>query len=81
MREPEICKGVLERLLHVKIDRIDYPELQKYISPFYTRYYQSMIDIDSLLKGAVYSELKESYVIFICTNDPFEAGLPVVIAE
>ncbi len=25
MREPEICKGVLERLLHVKIDHIEYP--------------------------------------------------------
>ncbi len=46
-----------------------------------TRYYQSMIDIDSLLKGAVYSELKESYVIFICTNDPFESGLPVYTVE
>ena len=46
-----------------------------------TRYYQSMIDIDSLLKGAVYSELKESYVIFICTSDPFESGLPVYTFE
>ena len=114
MREPEICKGVLERLLHTGIDHIEYPELQKSISPFYTRkgvrldvfvadsdkvydvecqsykvedigkrtrYYQSMIDIDSLLKGAVYSELKESYVIFICTNDPFGADLPVYTFE
>lgn len=40
-----------------------------------------MIDIDSLLKGAGYSELKESFVIFICTNDPFEAGLPVYTFE
>ena len=40
-----------------------------------------MIDIDSLLKGAVYSELKESYVIFICTSDPFESGLPVYTFE
>ena len=46
-----------------------------------TRYYQSMIDMDSLLKGAVYSELKESYVIFICTSDPFESGLPVYTFE
>ena len=37
MREPEICKGVLERLLQIKIDRLAYPELQKAISPFYTR--------------------------------------------
>ncbi len=25
MREPEICKGVLERLLHTRIDHIEYP--------------------------------------------------------
>lgn len=114
MREPDICKGVLERLLQIKIDHIEYPELQKAISPFYTRkgvrldvyvansdkvfdvecqsykvesigkrtrYYQSMIDIDSLMKGAAYSELKESYVIFICLDDPFDAGLPVYSFE
>ena len=101
MRDPEICKGVIERLLQIKIDRIEYPEFQKTISPFYTkkgvrldvyvadsdrvfdvecqsykvenigkrtRYYQSMIDIDSLMKSADYSELKESYVIFICVD-------------
>ena len=37
-----------------------------------TRYYQSMIDIDSLMKGQDYSELLDSYVLFICNYDPFE---------
>jgi len=37
-----------------------------------TRYYQSMIDMDSLMKGEDYSKLKESYVLFICKKDPFE---------
>ncbi|MBQ3800075.1 MAG: Rpn family recombination-promoting nuclease/putative transposase [Treponema sp.] len=114
MREPDICKGVLELLLQVKIDHIEYPELQKSISPFYskkgvrldvyvagcdkvfdvecqtykiesigkrTRYYQAMIDADSLLKGAAYSELKESYIIFICLDDPFDKGLPAYTFE
>ncbi len=36
-----------------------------------TRYYQSMVDIDSLMKGQDYSELKESYILFICKDDPF----------
>ena len=36
-----------------------------------TRYYQSMIDIDSLMKGQDYTELLDSYVLFICTYDPF----------
>ena len=46
-----------------------------------TRYYQAMIDADSLLKGAAYSELKESYIIFICLDDPFGKGLPSYMFE
>ena len=37
-----------------------------------TRYYQSMIDIDSLMKGEDYEKLKESYILFICKDDPFK---------
>ena len=40
--------------------------------PKRTRYYQSMIDLDVLGKGKDYIELKKSYVIFICTFDPFD---------
>jgi len=35
------------------------------------------MDVDNLLRGQSYAELKESYVIFICTQDPFDKGLPV----
>lgn len=42
--------------------------------PKRTRYYQAMIDLDVLGKGRDYIELKKSYVIFICTFDPFEDG-------
>ena len=105
MHEPGISEEVVERLLHVKVDKITYPELEKPIKPFYstkgvrldvylkddnriidvelqtykqdaigkrTRYYQSMIDIDSLMKGQDYSELLDSYVLFICNYDPFQ---------
>ena len=41
------------------------------------RYYQSMVDIDSLIAGSEYETLKESYVIFLCTKDPFGLGLPI----
>ncbi len=108
MRNEEICKELLERLLKIKIERLEYPELQKSISPYYEakgvrldvyvkdsdkvfdieiqngkklnlgkrcRYYQSMIDIDNLLKGANYNALNESYIIFICTFDPFGKSL------
>lgn len=42
-----------------------------------SRFYQSSIDVDFLNKGHYYKELPESYVIFVCTFDPFEMGLPV----
>ena len=110
MKNKGICKGVLERLLHIKVGKIEYPSLQKTIAPFYeskgirldvyvsdservfdieiqtslppflpkrTRYYQSLMDVDNLLRGQSYADLKESYVIFICTQDPFGRGLPV----
>ena len=110
MKNKTICKGVIERLLHIKVGKIEYPSLQKTIAPFYeskgirldvyvsdservfdieiqtsippslpkrTRYYQSLMDVDNLLRGQSYAELKESYVIFICTQDPFDKGLPV----
>jgi hypothetical protein len=95
LHNPEICAELIERLLHIKVGHVEYPELEKQIKPFYTtkgvrldvylkdenkiidvemqsypqedlgkrtRYYQSMIDIDSLMKGQDYTELKESYV-------------------
>ena len=105
LRNPEICAELVERLLHVCVNHIEYPELEKTIAPYYTtkgvrldvylkdidkiidvelqsypqdalgkrtRYYQSMIDMDSLMKGQDYSELKDSYILFICKKDPFK---------
>ena len=40
-----------------------------------------MLDIGSLARGAGYSDLKESYVIFICLSDPFGKNLPVYTFE
>lgn len=42
--------------------------------PKRSRYYQGMIDLDIIDKGADYSNLKRSFVIFICLHDPFGAG-------
>ena len=38
------------------------------------RYYQSVIDINVLAPGVDYSKLKRSFVIFICSYDPFGKG-------
>ena len=40
-----------------------------------TRYYQSLMDDDALKKGMLYSRLRKSVIIFICTFDPFDRGL------
>lgn len=42
-----------------------------------TRYYQSVLDLNQIEKGADYDELKNNMVIFICTFDHFGKGLPV----
>ncbi|MBR6297171.1 MAG: hypothetical protein IKR40_11920, partial [Treponema sp.] len=115
MRDPGLCSELIERLLHLKVSRVEYPELEKTIAPYFSskgvrldvylkdperiidiemlsypqkeiglrsRYYQSMIDMDSLMKGQSYADMKSSYVLFICKNDPFkdedgrELGLP-----
>ena len=104
MRHPDLCAELIERLLHLRIEHVEYPELEKTIAPYFstkgvrldvylrdsdkiidvemqsypqeelglrTRYYQSMIDTDSLMKGQDYSEMKSSYILFICKSDPF----------
>ena len=40
------------------------------------RYYQSAIDTELLGKGQEYTLLPESFIIFICADDPFGFGLP-----
>ncbi|MBP3232586.1 MAG: Rpn family recombination-promoting nuclease/putative transposase [Anaerovibrio sp.] len=40
-----------------------------------TRYYQSVLDNDALKKGELYSRLRKTYIIFICTFDPFDDNL------
>ena len=105
MRNPKLCKILLELILRVKIRKIEYPELQKVLDERYgsksirldvyvedeagtvydveiqatekkhlprrTRYYQGVIDLHILEKGEDYTKLRKSFVIFICTYDPF----------
>ena len=40
-----------------------------------TRFYQGLIDLNAIEKGADYSELPMSFVIFICTFDSFGKGM------
>ena len=45
--------------------------------PKRSRYYQGMIDLNLIERGAKYNELKRSFVIFICLKDPFEKNRPI----
>lgn len=42
--------------------------------PKRTRYYQGMIDLELIRRGAEFDELKRSFIVFICTEDPFDEG-------
>lgn len=41
--------------------------------PKRSRYYSGSIDLDLIASGEPYTKLKKTYVIFICTFDPFSA--------
>lgn len=120
MENKEICRKVLETLLQIKIDVLDYPQREKNIRlstkgkpirldiyvkdeddtlydaemqnkngksldmialPKRSRYYQALMDSESLRKGISYHFLHDSYVIFICTFDPFNQGKYVYTFE
>ena len=106
MRDPTLCKPLLEEILNIKIKHLEYPERQKILDERYDsksirldiyvednkktvyniemqttrnknlpkrmRYYQGMIDLNILNKGIDYKKLNKSFVIFICTFDPFK---------
>jgi predicted transposase/invertase (TIGR01784 family) len=40
------------------------------------RYYHSVSDLAAIRPGQSYSDLRNVYIIFICTFDPFSKGLP-----
>lgn len=110
MRNPEICKNFLEKLLNLTIKRVNYLQPEKTVAPrvesksvrfdLYIedergiaydvemqttnsagtlakriRYYQSAMDTDALKRGNDYAKLKDSFIIFVCTFDPFDKGL------
>ena len=126
LKNKELCKYLIEKILHIQIKDIRYLIEERHINsarissksirldvyvenqegtvldiemqvtgekstvnvgkdeaavikglPLRTRYYQSLISMDMLKRGMKYRELRKSYVIFICTFDPFGEGLPM----
>ena len=76
-----MSKGVRLDVYVKDSDRIFDLEMQSYKEDNIgkrMRFYQSMIDTNSLLKGENYNDLKESYILFICKQNPFKkSNLPV----
>ena len=60
------------RIFNVEMQKVANDELPKR-----SRYYSSMIDASTLLTGVDYTNLSETFIIFLCKEDPFEKGLPV----
>lgn len=60
------------RRFDIELQNVDTKELAKR-----ARYYQALMDIDTLKRGEPYSSLPESYVLFLCLDDIFCCGLPV----
>ena len=75
MKNKEICKEVIERLTHLKVRDIEMQNWHFDALGMRTRFYQSLIDADSLLRGMDYKNLPESIIIFICKDDPFSDGI------
>ena len=83
---PNLCKELLELLLGIEIRKIEMAESQKTIKmqttsqkdlPKRSRYYQGMVDLNLIERGAKFKQLKNSYIIFICLDDPFGYNLPI----
>jgi predicted transposase/invertase (TIGR01784 family) len=64
------------RVFEIEMQMEDTKELAKR-----SRYYQSVCDMDMLDSGQFYSDLKESYVIFLCPFDLFGKDRPCYTFE
>ena len=66
VRFDAIIEDGQERFYDVEMQVANQPRLGKRV-----RYYQAQIDQETLKKGEDYDDLRESYVIFFCTFDPY----------
>ena len=75
-----LAKGVRLDVVFEDNDTIYNIEMQCINKPYLpqrARYYSSQLDLEQLSKGDSYMKLKDSFVIFLCTFDPFGQGYSV----
>lgn len=84
MRNLKYCKPFWETILNIKISRIEYPQDQKTINlsldakSIRLDVYVGTIPIQFTTLN---TQLKQSFVIFVCTFDPFHIGRHVYTVE
>ena len=110
MQNEKLCKKMIEVLLDIQIEKIEYLATEKEITTHYdtqsirldvyvkdsdrvfdiemqtgnysdlllrARYYQGASDVALVKHRTKYKDLKETFILFICKDDPFNCGLPV----
>ena len=79
----EDARGVRLDVYLKSSDKVFDIEMQTTDTPYgkRMRYYQAAIDSTLLNKGDDYTKLVESYIIFICTKDPFDCDIPLYTIE
>ncbi len=60
---------------------VEMQRTRKRLLPKRSRYYQGSIDLDLIQAGEEYEKLRKSFVIFICTFDPFSEGRHIYTFE
>ena len=68
---------VLARDAAGKLYNIEIQRAVKGTDPKRARYHLGVIDLHNLPTSTDYSELPETYIIFVTENDPFGCGLPI----
>lgn len=61
-----------DKIYNIEMQTGDYKDLL-----LRARYYQSASDISSTPRRTQFFDLRETYIIFICKDDPFGEGLPL----
>ena len=109
MQNENLCRGVLETLLGIHVEHIEYLRTENPIENFYdsrgirldvyvkdsgrifniemqtgnyddillrARYYLSSSDVATTKRRTKFKDIRETYILFICKDDPFGKGIP-----
>lgn len=70
----DVYTGDNEHTYDTEMQNLNHHTIEELELPKRSRFYQSMMDADFLMKGNSYRKLKEGRILFLCTFDPFGQG-------